>query len=125
MPVVSMSTRPFTDPERQFLEKIVEKLPRDTGERLLADITVARVTENGDFLEVELRGYERPDYIGHQNLPVEGKLKDVRGEPVSILVNIDQNKRLLAVEIIWWTSDSGTILNWSTLEIIKAAPVAF
>ena len=92
---------------------------------MLADITVARVTENGDFLEVELRGYERPDYIGHQNLPVEGKLKDVRGEPVSILVNIDQNKRLLAVEIIWWTSDSGTILNWSTLEIIKAAPLAF
>ncbi len=119
-----MSTRPFTNPERKFLEKVVEKLPKDTGERLLADMAVARVIENSDFLEVELRGYERPDYAGHQNLPVEGKLLDVRGEPVSVLINIDQNKRLLAVEIIWWASDSGTMLNWSTLEITTAAPVA-
>ncbi|MGB5077104.1 MAG: hypothetical protein WBO17_06465 [Sphingorhabdus sp.] len=120
---MSMSTRTFTDPERQFLEQIVEKLPKDTGERLLADMTVAQVTENGDFLEVELRGYERPDYVGHQNLPVEGKLMDVRGEPVSILVNIDQNERLLEIETIWWNSESGTVLNWSTLEIIATPQI--
>ena len=118
-----MSTRPFTDPERQFLEQIVEKLPKDTGERLLADMNAAQVTENGDFLEVELTGYERPDYMGHQNLPFEGKLMDVRGEPVSILVNIDQNERLLEVETIWWNSESGTVLNWSTLEIIATPQI--
>ena len=113
-----MSPRTFNKPEREFLEKIVEKLPKDMGNRLLADMSVARVIEDGDFLQVTLSGYERPDYEGHQNLPFEGKLMDVRGEPVSILVNIDQNERLLEVETIWWNSESGTALNWSTIEII-------
>ena len=113
-----MSPRTFNKPEREFLEKIVEKLPKDMGNRLLADMSVARVIEDGDFLQVTLSSYERPDYAGHQNLPFEGKLLDVRGEPVSILVNIDQNERLLEVETIWWNSESGTALNWSTIEII-------
>lgn len=106
-----MLARTFTNPEREFLEKIVEKLPKDAGKRLLADMSIAHVIEDGDFLQVGLSGYERPDYAGHQNLPVEGELQDVRGEPVSILVNIDQNERLLALEVIWWGSESGTDLN--------------
>lgn len=118
-----MPVRPFTNSERDFLEKIVENLPKEEGERVLADLAVARVVENGDFLEVELGGYVRPDYVGHRNLPVEGRLLDGNGEPVSILVNIDQNKRLLALEFIWWNSDSGTTLNWSTLEIVTATPM--
>jgi hypothetical protein len=95
-----MFARTFTNPERQFLKKIAEKLPKDKGERLLADMSGARVIEEGDFLKVNLSGYERPDYVGHRNLPFEGKMQDVRGEPVSILVNIDQNERLLEVETI-------------------------
>lgn len=86
-------------------------------------MSIACVTEEGDFLHVELRGYERPDYGGHQNLPYEGKLQDAHGEPVSILVNIDQNERLLEVETIWWASESGTSLNWSTLEVIATPPL--
>jgi hypothetical protein len=120
--LVPMFARTFTNPEREFLEKIAEKLPNDTGERLRADLTVARVIEDGDYLQVELAGYERPDYIGHMNLPFEGKLLDVRGGPVTLLVNIDQNERLLEVEIIWWESESGAPLDWPTLEIIETPP---
>jgi hypothetical protein len=119
-----MFARPFTEPERDFLQKVAQKLPNDARERLLADLSMAKVVEHGDFLEVELRGYERSDYKGHVNLPFEGALKDVRGEPVTILVNIDQNERLLAVETIWWSSVSGTMLDWSTLEIIAEPPLA-
>lgn len=113
-----MIARTFTNPEREFLEKIVEKLPKDAQEYMRADLSVALAIEEGDFLEVDLRGYDRPDYVGHRNLPFEGKLRDVRGGLVSILVNIDQNERLLAVEFIWWDSESNTILDWPTLEII-------
>lgn len=117
-----MPTRTFTSPEREFLHKIANKLPKDTGERLLADMSVARVIDKGDFLKVELNGYERPAYVGHRNLPFEGKLRDVSGGAVSILVNIDQNERLLEVENIWWDSESGNVLDWSTLEIIATPP---
>ena len=116
--LVPMIARTFTNLEREFLEKITEKLPKDKGERLRADLSVARVVEDGDFLQVELTGYKRPDYVGHMNLPFEGKLQDVLGGLVSLLVNIDQNQRLLELEIIWWDSESGTILDLSTLEII-------
>lgn len=87
-------------------------------------MSVAEVTQSGDFLKVDLRGYERPAYVGHRNLPVEGKLQDFLGGPVSILVNIDQNERLLEVETIWWSSESGTGVDWSTLEVILPPPEA-
>lgn len=118
-----MLTRSFSSSERQFLKEIAKKLPKDAGERLLADMSVAQVFAENDFLKVELRDYERPDYVGHRNLPFEGKLRDVRGGPVSILVNIDQNERLLEVETIWWESESGTVLDWSALEIILVPPL--
>lgn len=42
-------------------------------------------------------------------MPVEGgKLQDILGEPVSILVNIDQYERLLEVYTIWWSNERGT-----------------
>ncbi len=104
--------------ERQLLEKVAERLPQEAGERLLSDMSVAVVAQAGDFLQVELTDYERPQYTGHSNLSFEGKLNDTTGGPVSILVNVDQNDRLLEIETIWWSSDNGTDLDWHTLEIV-------
>jgi hypothetical protein len=48
-----------------------------------------------------------------------GKLEDVRGGAVSILVNTDQNDLLPAAEIIWWDSHGGTTRDWPTAEMIE------
>ena len=99
--------RPFSDEERAFLESVADKLPPSDCERLRHDIQIARLTVDGDFLLVDLTGYERPDYKGHRNLPFEGEMCAADGSPITVLVNIDPNQRLLEVEFIYWESEGG------------------
>ena len=42
---------------------------------------------------------------------------------MSVLVNMDQNERLLAVEFIRWESLSSIAADWSTLTIVAAPPM--
>jgi hypothetical protein len=114
--------RPFHIYERAFLEGVAKKLSAPDCERLCRDIHEARVTPNGDFLDVELPRYERPDYLGHHNLPFEGKMHDDEGGLMCLLVNMDQNDRLLALEFIWWENSIAVAPDWSTLEIIPEPP---
>lgn len=114
------SPRVFSAQEQRFVQLVAERLPEPDRAQLLADLALGVVSEEGDFLAVELRNYERPEYAGHSSLPFEGKLRDLTGEPVSILINTDQNDRLLEIEFIWWASQKGTELDWSTLEIAAA-----
>lgn len=109
--------RALSKDERKLIDLVAERLDEDTRKALLDDAAEATVTVDGDFLRLELRGYDRPPYVGHSNLPVEGKLRDLHGGAVSALINIDQNGRALEVEFIWWESEGGTALDWSTLEI--------
>jgi len=107
--------------ERAFLEKVANKLPHERSRRLAADIQTASVRQDGDFLCVDLPGYLRPDYRGHQNLPFEGRMRDVAGGALSILINMDQNDRLLSIEFIFWEA-SGTAPDWTTLTIVPEQP---
>ncbi|MDP9414936.1 MAG: hypothetical protein M3Q08_12825 [Pseudomonadota bacterium] len=102
---------------------MAEKLPAKNGERLRHDLQIARVTPDGDFLLVDLPGYERPEYRGHHNLPFEGKMRAADGGAMSVLVNMDQNDRLLAVEFIRWESLSSVAPDWSTLTIVPEPPM--
>jgi hypothetical protein len=103
-----------------LIKLVAERLTEGAREQLLNDMASVLVREEGDFLRVELPNYERPKYRGHQNLPFEGKLHDLQGEPVSVLLNTE-NDRLVEIEFIWWSSPSGTGLDWSTLEIADAS----
>lgn len=114
--------RPFSLEERAFLEGVAEKLPTENSERLRYDIQIARVTPDGDFLTVVLPGYSRPEYRGHHNLPFEGKMRDMEGGPMSVLVNMDENDRLLAVEFIFWDSYD-VAPDWTTLTIVPEPPM--
>ncbi len=96
--------REFSQEELAFLEAVIEKLSVNAAQRIESDIRIAQVVPEGDFLSVNLPGYERPDYKGHYNLPVEGKMRAADGGAVSVLVNMDENDRLLAVEFIYWES---------------------
>lgn len=71
--------REFSKEERAFLEAVAEKLPGEDVERLRLDIRIAQMTSDGGFLLVDLPGYERPDYKGHDNLPFEGKMRAADG----------------------------------------------
>ena len=109
--------RTWNEDERRLIGLVAERLDENTRTALMRDAAKATVTVNGDFLQLELRDYDRPPYLGHSNLPVEGKLRDVAGGAVSALINTDQNGPLLEIEFIWWENESGTALDWSTLEI--------
>ena len=111
--------RPFNRHEQMLIKLVAERLTEGPRQQLLSDMANGLVREEGDFLRVELPNYERSKYRGHQNLPFEGKLHDLQGGPVSVLLNTE-NDRLLEIEFIWWSSPSGTDLNWSTLEIADA-----
>jgi hypothetical protein len=100
-----------------LIDLVAEQLDENQRTALLRDVAAATVTPEGDFLNVDLRDYDRPPYVGHHNLPFEGKLKDIRGGMVSVLINIDQNDRLLELEFIWWENEGGTALDWSTLDV--------
>lgn len=116
-------TRPFSREERAFLEGVAAELPAEDAESLRRDLQIARVRPDGDFLLVDLPGYERPDYSGHRNLPFEGKMRAADGGAMSALVNMDRNHRLLAVEFIRWESLSSVAPDWSTLTIRPEPPM--
>jgi hypothetical protein len=109
--------RGLSKDERRLIDLVAERLDENTRKALLRDAAEATVTVDGDFLLFELRDYDRPPYVGHSNLPMEGKLRDVHGGAVSALINTDQNGRVLEIEFVWWENEGGTALDWSTLEI--------
>jgi hypothetical protein len=113
---------PLPEQVRDFLEGVAAKLPAEDADRLRDDIGVALASQDGDFLNVDLPGYQRPTYEGHRNLPYEGKLQALDGGPMSLLVNIDQNERLLAIEFIRWGSPNDVEPDWSTLSIVEEPP---
>jgi hypothetical protein len=116
-------SRPLSEDERAFLEGVAAKLSETEAARLRQDLQMAQVAPEGDFLLVDLLGYERPDYRGHHNLPFEGKMSAADGSPMSLLVNMDQNDRLLALEFIRWESPSSVAPDWSTLTVVPKPPM--
>jgi hypothetical protein len=109
--------RALSKDEQWLIELVAERLDDDARKALLRDAAEATVTVDGDFLRLGLKDYDRPPYVGHSNLPWEGKLRDVLGGAVSALINIDQNDRLLEIEFVWWENEGGTTMDWSTLEV--------
>jgi hypothetical protein len=50
-------------------------------------------------------------------------MKAADGGQMSVLVNLDQNDRLLEVEFIRWESLTSAAPDWSTLSIVPEPPV--
>ncbi len=111
--------RRFSPQERHFLSDIANKLDPETAHQLRNDILLAWCHQVGDFLNIDLEGYSRPDYRGHSSLPYEGTVRDLDGGLVSLLANLDQNSRILELEFIWWENDSDAGIDWATLSIVS------
>lgn len=110
-------SRALSKDERRLIDLVAERLDENTRKGLLRDAAEATVTVDGNFLLFGLKDYDRPDQVGHSVLPIEGKLRDLLGGPVSAVINTDRNGRVLEIEFIWWENEGGTPLDWSTLEI--------
>jgi hypothetical protein len=121
--VSKQQPRAFSDDERAFLESMADKLPLRECERLRHDIEIARVIVDRDFLLIDLPGYERPEHKGQRSLAFEGEMRAADGGPMTLLVHVDQNERLLEVEFIYWESIGGRAPDWSTLSIVPKPPM--
>lgn len=122
-----MMRRELTENERTFIRLIASRLAREESERLLSDLASAHAEpqlEDGSLILFHIDGYERPHAIGQHTFPFEGRLADVDGEPVSVLVFADPANRLLELEFIRWADGQLQGPNWTTLQIVeKPSPV--
>lgn len=112
--------RSLSAEERNVITRISEKLGEREREQLLNDMehaSVNPVSEDGSLVEFEISGNEHPPYRGHSLYPVEGKLRDSDGAELCVLLNADENGRLLALEIIRWSTGDLLAPDWGTLEL--------
>jgi hypothetical protein len=73
------------------------------GEQVARDATNAQEEaedEHGAHLIFHIPGYERPAYKGQRDLPVEGRLRDVDGAEIRVLLWEDQNRRVYELELL-------------------------
>lgn len=65
----------------------------------------------------EIAGYKRPMYRGQHPFGVEGRMLDSDGVEVSVLLHVDENGRLLELELIRWDSKDLLGPRWETLRL--------
>lgn len=100
-------SRSLSQLELALLTRIAEGLGADLGARLRRDIEVATaqpLNDEGTRIGFDLRGYDRPPYVGQHAYPLEGRIRDADGGEVSVIVHADQNDHLLELELIKWGS---------------------
>ena len=91
------------------------------GEQLAADVASGQVEAEdayGSRLIFHLPGYARPPYKGERDLPVEGKMLDVDGVEIRVLLWEDQNHRIYELELIKLAVGEPISPDWQTFEVI-------
>ena len=90
--------------------------------RLSLDVPRLFVSEEtGDRARITfgMHGYERPPYRGQRALPIEGRLKDLDGDEISAILYVDENARLLELELIRWGHGPLQSPRWDTATILN------
>lgn len=111
--------RPLTSNEKHVIRSFAQRLPDRERDQLLADCDNAlaeTVTHDGSRVTFSIVGYQRPSYRGQHPFAVEGKVADLDGAELSVLLHADEHGRLLELELVRF--DDGDVLkpNWSTLQ---------
>lgn len=92
--------------EKWLIEELAKMMLDSASLRLLEDLDNAKVASAvvsaGTRITFAISGYDRPPYYGQHPYGIEGKIKDVDGAEVSIILHADQNDRLLELEFIRW-----------------------
>lgn len=115
-----MMVRNLASHEMKLIREIAARLPDSERDLLLADLELAKVdskVSNGSRIKFDLRGYTRPDYKGQHPLHVEGELLDRDGSRLTVLLHVDENGRLLELELARF--DHGEVIepDWNSLRL--------
>jgi len=91
------------------------------GDQVARDVTDGQVEPEdsyGAHLIFHLPGYERPPYEGQRDLPVEGKMRDVDGVEIRVLLWEDQNRRLYELELLKLAEGEPIAPDWRSFEVL-------
>jgi len=112
--------RKLHDAERRAVLAMVAALG-PAAEQVAKDVTEGQVEPedpHGAHLIFHLPGYERPPYKGQRDLPVEGRMRDVDGVEIRVLLWEDQNRRVYELELLKLAEGEPIAPDWRTFEIV-------
>lgn len=112
--------RALTQEEQNVIRAIAEKLSPDNQRQLLADLELATAypaLPDNSIIKFSIAGYDRPSYDGQHSFGVEGELLDRDGTRVGVILFVDQNDRLLELELIRWGDGDLINPNWETFKL--------
>jgi len=112
--------RKLLDAERRAVLAMVAALG-PAGEQVAKDIADGQVEPEdpyGAHLIFYLPDYERPPYKGQRDLPVEGRLRDVDGVEIRVLLWEDQNRRVYELELVKLAEGEPIAPDWGTFEVV-------
>ncbi|WP_124684617.1 DUF6984 family protein [Cupriavidus pauculus] len=115
-----MNMRPLTTEERKLVAGFASKLEEAERIQLLKDLrnsSAIPARSDGSRVMFEIAGYKRPMYRGQHPFGVEGWMLDSDGVEVSVLLHVDENGRLLELELIRWDSKDLLGPRWETLRL--------
>ena len=110
----------MTEGERNAVLAILERLEPTQRDRLLADFKSARIealNAGGTILRFHLPNHV-PERPGKMPLRVEGRVLDVDGEAIDVVLYDDANGRLFEFELIRHAKGEVIDANWDTFEIL-------
>jgi hypothetical protein len=120
--------RSLTVQEKKAILEMAWKVANEKiRNQLLQDLDLALVEEanpGGSVLRFYIEGYQRPPYRGQDTFrgldgfPVAGSLKDKDGTEVEVNLYLDQNDRVLELELIRISTKYEVDPDWSTFKVI-------
>ena len=90
----------------------------DEVARDIADGQVEAEDPYGAHLIFHLPGYQRPPYKGQRDLPVGGRMLDVDGVEIRVVLWVDQNRRVYELELLKLAEEEPIAPDWSSFEVV-------
>jgi hypothetical protein len=112
--------RSLSTVERTIVEQMANKMPEALRATVLADLAradVANELADGTRISFALSNYERPVYRGQHSYGVEGRISDVDGVEISVILYADENDHLLELEFVRWDDKGVQAPNLQTLRL--------
>ncbi len=115
---VEKGPRSLNANEIRVIESFAENVSEEEKRQILFDLarlSVRSVTDDGELLEFDIEGYERPPYSGQDQFAVDARILDSDGADIGIILFLDQHDRLLELEYIRWDLKEIQDPRWATL----------
>lgn len=108
---------------RQMANRLTDSERAQIAEDLRCAYVLTSESQPG-WIVLGLRGYERPAFRGQRPFGVDGRMLDTDGAEITVVLHADANGRLLEIELIRWDEREPIAPQWSSFEVLIAAPEA-